>query len=143
MFARTAFALSATLLTTAQALAQDLLDPEVAFRAAATLIKPDMIEVRYQTAPGYYLYRDRLAFELEPGAARLGKPILPQGKVKRDKFFGRQVIYRNSTVIRLPVSAPGETPLTLIADLQGCADLGVCYPPVRRKFPLSAAQPVP
>ena len=130
------------LVVMAQAFAQDLLDPEVAFRATATLIRPDVIEVRYQTAPGYYLYRDRLAYELEPGAAKLGKPVLPPGKVKRDKFFGRQVIYRNSTVIRLPVSAPGETPLTLIADLQGCADLGVCYPPVRRKFSLSGTQPV-
>ena len=144
MFARNVAVLAGTLLVTVHALAEDLLDPEVAFRATATLIKPDVVEVRYQTAPGYYLYRDRLAYDLEPGAgaARLGKPYLPPGKIKRDKFFGRQVIYRNATVVRLPVSAPAGMPLTLVADLQGCADLGVCYPPVRRKLALSPVPPL-
>ena len=120
---------------------QELLDPEVAFQATAALVKPGLIEIRYLTAPGYYLYRDRLAFDVEPASAKLGKPRLPPGKVKHDKFFGKQLIYRNSTVVRLPVSVTGDTPLTLVADLQGCADLGVCYPPVRRKYALSAAPP--
>ena len=143
MFARTVALLACTLLVSVHALAEDLLDPEVAFRATATLIKPDVIEVRYQTAPGYYLYRNRLAYDLEPGAgvARLGKPNLPAGKIKRDKFFGRQAIYRNATLVRIPVFAPAGMRLTLVADLQGCADLGVCYPPVRRKFSLSPTQP--
>lgn len=137
MFARHFFSLAGLLLATIPAYAQDLLDPEVAFRATARLIKPDLIEVRYETAPGYYLYRDRLAYVLEPAEARLGKPKLPAGKTKHDQFFGKQVIYRNLTIVALPVAAPADTPLTLTADLQGCADLGVCYPPVRRKFTLS------
>ncbi len=141
MHAKSALVIASLLVAAANPHAQDLLDPEVAFRATAALVKPNVIEVRYQTAPGYYLYRDRLAFDLEPAAAQLGKPRLPAGKVKHDKFFGKQVIYRNRTVIRLPFVAPVATPLTLVADLQGCADLGVCYPPVRRKFSLSAAPP--
>lgn len=137
MFARYLFAVATLLLTQFPASGQDLLDPEVAFRASARLVKPDLIEVRYRTAPGYYLYRDRLAFALEPAAAVLGKPGLPAGKTKHDAFFGRQVIYRNVTLVTLPVSGAGGAALTLTADLQGCADLGVCYPPVRRKFVLS------
>ena len=137
MFARHFFSLAGLLLAAIPAYAQDLLDPEVAFRATARLIKPNLIEVRYQTAPGYYLYRDRLAYALEPAEARLGKPKLPAGKTKHDQFFGKQVIYRNLTIVTLPVAAAVDTPLTLTADLQGCADLGVCYPPVRRKFTLS------
>ncbi len=117
--------------------AQDLLDPDVAFRTTARLVKPGLIEVRYQTAPGYYLYRDRLAYELDPAEARLGKPKLPPGKTKQDEFFGKQVVYRNVTIVRLPVEVAPGTTMTLTADLQGCADLGVCYPPVRRKFTLS------
>ena len=115
----------------------DLLDPEVAFKASAMLVGRDRIEIRYDTAPGYYLYRDRLTFAVEPTGARLGRPKLPKGKVKNDEFFGRQVIYRNRAVVTIPVQWNGTGPLTLTADLQGCADLGVCYPPVRRTFTLS------
>ena len=115
----------------------DLLDPEIAFKASATLVGRDRIEIRYDTAPGYYLYRDRLGFTLEPAAAHLGRPKLPKGKVKNDEFFGRQVIYRNRSVVTIPLQWSGIGPLTLTADLQGCADLGVCYPPVRRTFTLS------
>lgn len=139
MLARYSTLLAALLLTAIPAAAQDLLDPEVAFRTTAKLIKSGLIEVRYLTAPGYYLYRDRLAYALEPAEARLGKPRLPAGKTKHDEFFGKQVIYRNQTVVRLPVEAAGGTTMTLTADLQGCADIGVCYPPVRRTFTL--AQP--
>ena len=132
--------IAASFLVATSVLAADLLDPSVAFRTAARLVKPGLIEVRYDTAPGYYLYRDRLEFRIEPAGATLGKPQLPPGKVKEDEFFGKSVIYRNRTVVRIPVStAPAGQPLTLIADLQGCADLGVCYPPVRRTLPLAAA----
>jgi thiol:disulfide interchange protein DsbD len=137
LFARHFFSVAGLLLAAIPAYCQDLLDPEVAFRATARLIKPNLIEVRYQTAPGYYLYRDRLAYMLEPAQALLGKPNLPAGKTKHDKFFGKQVIYRNLTIVTLPVATAVDTPLTLTADLQGCADLGVCYPPVRRQFTLS------
>lgn len=116
---------------------EDLLQPEDAFRTTATLVAPNRIEIRYDTAPGYYLYRDRLTYVLEPATAKLGKPNLPAGKVKKDEFFGRQIVYRNKTVVNLPVKSDGATPLTLTADLQGCADLGVCYPPVRRTFTLT------
>ena len=116
----------------------ELLEADVAFRTEARLTGPKRIEIRYQTATGYYLYRDRLSFALQPPEARLGKPKLPPGKIKKDEFFGRQVIYRNQTIVTLPVHWDGKTPLTLTADLQGCADLGVCYPPVRRTFSLVA-----
>jgi len=138
-FERATMLLSLSLLA-ATAVAQDLLDPEVAFKATARLVKPGAIEVRYETAPGYYLYRDRLAFAVAPPEAHLGKHKLPGGKIKQDEFFGKSVIYRNVTIVRLPVSAPPGVALTLTADLQGCADIGVCYPPVRRSFSLATPQ---
>ena len=128
------------LILAAQALAADLLDPSVAFRTTARLVQPGLIEIRYDTAPGYYLYRDRLEFRIQPATATLGAPQLPPGKIKQDEFFGKSVVYRNRTIVRIPVnSASASEPLTLIADLQGCADIGVCYPPVRRTLPLAKA----
>ncbi len=131
--------LLAALLVSAKSIAQDLLDPDVAFKTTARLVKPGLIEIRYDTAPGYYLYRDRLAFRIDPPDATLGSAKLPAGKVKQDEFFGRQVIYRNRTLVRVPIRETTGRPLTLTADLQGCADIGVCYPPIRRTFDLTAA----
>jgi len=137
MFERTLCAVAALLLT-AHAAGQDLLEADVAFRSSARLVKPGLIEIRYDTAPGYYLYRDRLAFSVDPATSALGKPKLPPGKVKHDEFFGDSVIYRNHTVVTIPLTAAaGAQSVTLTADLQGCADIGVCYPPVRRTFALS------
>jgi thiol:disulfide interchange protein DsbD len=119
----------------------DLLDPDVAFRTKVRLVKPDLIEIRYDTAPGYYLYRDRLDYALQPATASLGKPQLPPGKIKQDEFFGRSVIYRHRTIVRIPLAANGSESMTLTADLQGCADVGVCYPPVRRTFTLARSTP--
>jgi thiol:disulfide interchange protein DsbD len=135
--AAVAFLLASSIASSA-ASAQKLLDPDVAFRTSVRMVNPGLIEIRYDTAPGYYLYRDRLAFRLEPTDAALGPARLPPGKVKEDEFFGRQVIYRHRTLVRLPVAAGNGHPVTLTADLQGCADIGVCYPPIRRTFELSA-----
>ncbi|MEO8134693.1 MAG: protein-disulfide reductase DsbD N-terminal domain-containing protein [Betaproteobacteria bacterium] len=135
---RAAIAAGLLLLAATAAPAQDLLDPDVAFKVVARLVKPDTIELKYETARGYYLYRDRLAYALTPVEAQLGQPKFPPGKIKQDEFFGKSVIYRNRTIVRVPVSAPSGTNLTLTADLQGCADIGVCYPPVRRTFSLAS-----
>ena len=51
-------------------------------------------------------------------------------------------------VVRVPLSGarPG-TGLTLVADSQGCADVGVCYPPQSQrlalKVPAAGASPEP
>jgi thiol:disulfide interchange protein DsbD len=134
-------ALAFGLLLAAQAVSKDLLDPDVAFRTRVRMVGPDMIEIRYDTAPGYYLYRDRLEYSVEPASAALGKPKLPAGKMKTDEFFGKSVIYRRQTIVRIPVATNGSDTLSLTADLQGCADIGVCYPPVRRKFVLAPNAP--
>ena len=60
-------------------------------------------------ADGYYLYRDRLKFAVDPGA--LGAGTLPPGKVKEDQFFGKVETYRNQLIVKLPleVAAPGAS----------------------------------
>lgn len=123
----------------------DLLEPESAFRLAARVARPDAIEVRYQIAPGYYMYRDKFRFSLEPARARLGTPQLPPGKMKRDEFFGDVETYRDETRIVLPFELDGSpvAALTLTAVSQGCADVGVCYTPQEQKVNLELAQLVP
>lgn len=127
-----------------QALAadRDLLPPDQAFRLSARLHKPDEVLVRFAVAPGYYLYRDKLAFSVETSAATLGKANLPRGQVKEDEFFGRVEIYRDEVVIRIPVKAAGGSDrFTLIARSQGCADAGVCYTPQRQQVIVGPGSP--
>ena len=105
-----------------------LLPPEQAFRLSARALDPSTIEARFDIADGYYLYRDKLRFTTEPAAA--GQALLPPGKAKHDAFFGDVDTYRGELVVRVPLTkaVAGET-ITLHADSQGCADVGVCYPP--------------
>lgn len=108
------------------ATAQEPLAPEQAFRFSARAIDANTLEARWDIAPGYYMYRDKFSFTVQPGT--LGKFELPPGQVKEDETFGRVETYREVLTVRLPVSEAGGR-LVLRASAQGCADIGICYPP--------------
>lgn len=114
----------------------DFLPPEQAFRFAASQPDDQTIEVRFDVAPGYYMYRERFAFAAQPGDVKLGAPAYPQGKVKFDETFGKEMeTYRDSVVIRVPVeAAPADGKWTLTVTSQGCADKGLCYPPMESVY---------
>lgn len=113
-----------------------LLPNERAFAFSARGVNERTIEARFVIADGYYLYRDRIKFTVEPGTLAGG--ALPPGKVKEDQFFGKVETYRNQLVVKLPLeaAAPGSA-VTVGAESQGCADIGVCYPPQLQKVTLS------
>ncbi len=115
----------------------DLLPAEQAFRFSARALDERTLEARFTIADGYYLYRDKLKFVVSPGGATLGAAELPAGKVKTDEFFGKVETYRGTLVVKLALSGAmaGQTVL-LAADSQGCADIGVCYPPTQQKVNL-------
>lgn len=103
------------------------LDPEAAFKVTASMVDAGTVEVRYAVADGYYLYRERLAFKA--AGAQIGEPVIPPGKVKFDETFQKdEETYREAVSIRVPVEAAG--PFTLTVTYQGCADKGLCYPPM-------------
>ncbi|HEX8883896.1 MAG TPA: protein-disulfide reductase DsbD N-terminal domain-containing protein, partial [Noviherbaspirillum sp.] len=107
--------------------ADDYLEPEAAFRFASRMLDARTVEVTYQIADGYYMYRERFAFRAE--GATLGEPVIPPGKVKFDETFQKDVeTYRKTVVITIPVEATG--PFLLVATSQGCADKGLCYTPM-------------
>ena len=115
-----------------------LLPAEQAFRLSARAIDDRTIEARFEVADGYYLYRDKTAFFLEPKAVEMGTPVLPPGKAKEDAFFGKVDTWRGDVVLRLPLASSAATrSLVLVSDSQGCADAGVCYPAFRQKITLA------
>lgn len=104
------------------------LDPADAFRAS--LIQTDVrkLEVRFTIAPGYYLYRDRMAFVAEAGAPHI-QANLPAGQRKNDLAFGLVNIYPESLTIPLQAGSHWPTGATVTLKYQGCAEAGICYPP--------------
>jgi len=127
---------------TTMAADSQLLPAEQAFRYSARALNDHTLEARFAIADGYYLYRDKLKFAVSPDGTVLGQADLPAGKVKTDEFFGKVETYRGMVVVTLPLSGAvaGRT-VELAADSQGCADVGVCYPPTRQK--LTVALPAP
>jgi thiol:disulfide interchange protein DsbD len=123
-------AFAAALAFALPALAQQPLPPEKAFLFSARAVDPQTVEARFIIADGYYLYRDKIHFALDPASGALATPALPAGKVKEDAFFGRVETYRGSLTVNLAVRnfTPGK-PLVIRAESQGCADIGICYPP--------------
>lgn len=113
----------------------DYLAPDVAFRFSAKMVDAHTIAVHYAVADGYYLYRERFAFRAD--GATLGTPDIPAGKIKFDETFQKEVeTYHGAVTIRIPVEDAGA--FTLIATSQGCADQGLCYPPMESKAQLDA-----
>ena len=127
------------------ALGQSPLPPDRAFRFSARLIGPQTVEARFSIADGYYLYRDKIHFAAEP-AAGLSVPALPHGAAKEDPFFGHVETYRGSVVVNLSLTEakPGQQ-VVIAAESQGCADIGLCYPPTiqRVAIPIPEGSPAP
>jgi len=120
--------------------AQELLEVDQAYRLSARALDSGTLEIRYDIAKGYYMYRDKFQFALEPATVKTGTPQFPPGKVKQDEFFGEVETYRKEVVVRLPFTAPdGLDTVTLKASSQGCADIGVCYPPNPQTLQVSLA----
>lgn len=108
--------------------AEDFLPPEKAFRFSARALDQATVEVVFDIERGYYLYRE--PFRFEASGATLGQPDIPAGKVKFDENFAKNVeTYRGQLRIRLPLQTTGS-PIDLQVVSQGCADAGLCYPPM-------------
>jgi len=121
----------------------DFLPPEQAFRLSGSV--PDAAHVRldWVIAPGYYLYRDRIKISEDRG--RTGAPEFPPGQVKSDEYFGKQVVYHDELIASVPIldktaAAPAQA-LSLQVTYQGCAEAGLCYPPITRTLLLQLPSP--
>lgn len=121
----------------------ELLKVEDAFRLSAGAEASGALTAEWTIAEGYYLYRDRIKFKSNTPGVTLGDPEFPPGKLKRDEFFGEVETYRHALAVQIPVrAASGTMPaeVELNATFQGCADVGVCYPPHTQTLTIAAAQ---
>ncbi|MCI1006382.1 protein-disulfide reductase DsbD [Herbaspirillum sp. C7C8] len=128
-------ALLGLLVAKAARAADDYLPPEQAFQLSGRMIDAQTLELSYRIADGYYMYRDRFHFSAE--GATLGEPRFPEGKRKYDENFQKEVeTYHQAVTVRIPVSGAVKD-FVISAVSQGCADKGLCYPPMTLKLSLS------
>ncbi len=113
----------------------ELLEPDQAFHLQAQAGDDSSLQAKWTIANGYYMYRDKFVFHTDTPGYTIGQPELPEGKVKRDEFFGDVEIFRDDVIVRLPIKRNKDAPdvVELTTKSQGCADIGVCYPPLTQK----------
>jgi len=121
----------------------ELLPIDEAFRFEARALDAETVELRWQIAEGYYLYRHRTSAVTDAAGASAGELAMPAGEPYTDDFFGEVETYRGQLVARLDgVRAGPDGRLPLKVRYQGCADIGICYPPhqtlVELSLPVSA-----
>ncbi len=115
---------------------EEFLHPDDAFQFTVTATDGSTVNMFIEIAEGYYLYKAKFAFSVDDNiAVSLGNIELPQGEIHSDEFFGEQEVLRHEIDVDIPVFSPaGETEFILRIGFQGCADAGLCYPPITKNF---------
>ncbi|MSQ92827.1 MAG: protein-disulfide reductase DsbD, partial [Gammaproteobacteria bacterium] len=91
------------------------------------------ISLDWQIAPGYYLYRHRVSAKTATAGFTLGEIAMPPGQKKTDEFFGEVEVYHDTLNATVPVQRSGKaSTLEVTVSYQGCAEAGLCYPPVTK-----------
>ncbi|KFL37320.1 protein-disulfide reductase DsbD family protein [Arenimonas donghaensis] len=108
----------------------DLLPIDRAFALTAQATERGRIELHWDIADGYYLYRHRMGAEVLSPGFKANPLQLPDGIAYTDEFFGDVQTYRDEVTAVVTGAAADDTRwVELKIKYQGCADLGVCYPP--------------
>ena len=107
---------------------EPLLEAAEAFQTQVALTDDNQLNVEINIAPGYFVYKSRISVSSEH--AEFGELDIPPGKVKQDQFFGEVETYRDILNYSSPLLNTEVTgPLKVKVTSQGCADVGICYPP--------------
>ncbi|PCI61462.1 MAG: thiol:disulfide interchange protein [Methylophilaceae bacterium] len=112
----------------------EFLHPDEAFKLDVISIGNNAIEGRFTVTPGYYLYKERVSFEIKD--ATLGSitaVTLPVGDMKDDPNFGRQEVYHHDFVVNISTKNAAQD-IVIHARFQGCSEKGLCYAPQLKKF---------
>ncbi|NOX93239.1 MAG: protein-disulfide reductase DsbD [Gammaproteobacteria bacterium] len=109
---------------------EEPLMPDEAFALSTRVIDANTVRVEWKIADKYYLYRDKFKFVSETESIQPGTPGFPKGKIKEDEFFGKMETYSKHVAIDIPITRTGTAnTLNMKITSQGCADIGLCYPP--------------
>ena len=115
--------------------AKEFLRPEEAFQISA-ILSQEGLTLSFKAAPGYYMYQESIHAQtkIEEKAIILEPKELPKAIEKYDENFQKIVrTYKGEAqILYLANQLPKQTPLNLEVQVQGCAEKGICYPPMTR-----------
>jgi thiol:disulfide interchange protein DsbD len=115
----------------------ELLDPAQAFRVSVHRVKSGALEIQFDIADGYYLYRDRFKLVVNGRETSKGELGWPKGLLVKDPNFGKVITFRNAVRLKPASLTPTRVGKVARVELditsQGCADVGVCFPPLRQQ----------
>ncbi|MGY4530916.1 thiol:disulfide interchange protein DsbD [Pseudomonas sp. TE3786] len=114
----------------------DFLPVREAFKLSVVENTATSVKLRFVATDGYYLYRHRFQFRIEPADVGNGPAQLPPGEKKHDEYFGDVEVYHGILDVELPLKNAYNLPYTLFVTYQGCADKGLCYPPETERLEL-------
>lgn len=112
----------------------EFLSPDAAF-GLNIVQSSDQINADFTVAPGYYIYKERIKFELSP--AREHEIKLPNGDIKNDPNFGKMEVYHHDFTGHIIIKDADNAPITIKATYQGCSEKGLCYAPQRKSFTIN------
>ena len=111
------------------------LKPEEAFQIYGQLTQQGL-EITFENSKGYYIYQDSIQVRTKQGGGvTLLKPDqTPIPHEKFDENFQKLVrTYNGKVSYQFNASSlPKQSPLYLEVQVQGCAEKGICYPPMTR-----------
>ncbi|OGS96814.1 MAG: thiol:disulfide interchange protein [Gallionellales bacterium RBG_16_56_9] len=116
------------------------LPPDQAFSLDVVVRDAHTLQANFRITPGYYLYRDKVSFEIKDSAARITGVNLPKGEMKQDPNFGATEVFHQSFQAGITLargSTAGAESITLNAVYQGCSEQGLCYPPIKQTLRIS------
>lgn len=120
-------------------IAQEFLPPEKAFSVTGELLEK-AVKIVIKPQSGYYIYKDSISVQEQGGESiKSVQRLLPIAKKKFDENFQKVVqTYSQEIDFQIPVNEfKNGLPLNLEITLQGCAEKGICYPPMTRVLVLS------
>jgi thiol:disulfide interchange protein DsbD len=92
------------------------------------------LQLDWRIASGDYLYRDKIAAKTAAGESVA--ITTPPGQIKDDPTFGTTEIYHDH--VQADIAATDLPAGQVVVIYQGCAERGICYPPVRKRIDLAA-----
>lgn len=111
------------------------LPPDQVFQVQVVAQDAHTLQANFNIAQGYYLYRNRIKFDVPDKTATLAATVFPQGEIKDDPNFGRIVVFHHDfqAVVPMSPSKPVEK-VKVLVEYQGCSEQGLCYPPIEKTF---------
>jgi thiol:disulfide interchange protein DsbD len=121
-----------------------LLEPEEAYILNVEVEDGTHLRLNWQIAEGTYLYQDKIELSVAGdqtvaiGDYQLPEPEIKADSIRPDGSIGDVAVYHDAIDLTVPLTRTTTNPqdLELTVKYQGCAEIGVCYPPITQQFKL-------